>query len=751
MSNNPENHFNRFLNESLNPEQKDVVNTKDGVMLVCAGAGSGKTRVITARIANLILNHDVWPSNILALTFTNKAANEMKERVRLFLSDRNDLPYVGTFHSYCYRLLKMNPHLMPFEQFSLMDDSDQLKLVRAIISKNGLTKKYTPKNVLSYISRIKNEALDDEERETLFGYDNILKELYYTYEQEKHKASCLDFDDLLLYTLDIFKKHEAFKNLHQLNIRHILIDEYQDTNKVQHNLLKAMSTKDNVFTLDSLCIVGDEDQSIYSWRGATIANMINFNKDFVDLKTVTIEQNYRSVQPILHVANEVIKNNTFRNPKKLWSDKSASDRIRVLTCSSNYQEGQAIANLTKILRAKHPGATCAILYRSHYLSRSIEEALIHQTIPYKIIGGVQFYDRQEVKDLIAYLRLVINPHDRLALSRVINTPGRGLGEKFEELLFETWDQQPFLDFKGVCKNLIDSGNLTSTKQKSLTHFVSIFENLDNNCYASDAIAQIIEKSEYYTYLRTAYEKEEADTRIENIKELINGTKHFEEKNQNAQGNIDSFLQEVSLLQDLTKAQEKETNHVYLMTLHAAKGLEFDTVILTGFEDGILPSTRSMYQDEALEEERRLLYVGITRARERLLITYTRYRHIHGQLTDQRPSRFMDELDENHIIKEDFSQRPYENLTSYFAQWLNPVIDFNIKADPTTGQKPKKPDTTSSIEITPSKSTKWRLQQAVTHGKFGTGIIQNIEGQEENTKLTIRFKSGIKKIISSFVS
>ena len=333
------------------------------------------------------MNHHVHASEIIALTFTNKAAKEMKERIARFLSHDGPLPYVGTFHSYCLRVLKSNAHLLPFKNFSLMDDADQEKLARELITEKGLTKKLRPGQLTSYVSKLKNEATNDKERAELWGDDRIYRDLYFLYEERKTAAHCLDFDDLLLHTLDLFRKNEIFKKVFQEHVKHVLVDEYQDTNKVQHALLKEMTKDADGFALDSLCVVGDEDQSIYSWRGATVSNIINFSKDYPAAQSVTIERNYRSVQPILHIANEVIKNNTFRNPKRLFSGRDANDAIRLVTCQSGYQEGEAIAQLLKVLRPQTGLTSAAILYRSHFQSRSIRRGTYSPRYSLQNYGG----------------------------------------------------------------------------------------------------------------------------------------------------------------------------------------------------------------------------------------------------------------------------------------------------------------------------------------------------------------------------
>lgn len=439
--------------------------------MVVAGAGSGKTRVITARITHLITNHGINPSAIVALTFTNKAAQEMKERIQHFLGhETKELPFIGTFHSYCLLLIKKNQHLLDSPFFSVMDEDDRTKLISSILKRNNLQKQITPKSLGYQISHIKNHIIDPDT--PAFYRDNrMIVDVYHTYEKEKKLSKCFDFDDLLLEGLRLFEKNNthnkyintSFKQEFHETVKHILVDEYQDTNIVQHTLLKQMTKDGDKIVADSICVVGDEDQSIYSWRGATVANIMNFKKDFPNTTVITIEQNYRSVQPILSIANQVITHNMERNPKKLWSKKTGNNRVRALSCLSEYQEAQAIAQLLKIIMQQKKQTSVAILYRTHFQSRAIEETLIKQNIPYKIIGGINFYERKEIKDILAYLRLVVNPFDRTSLFRIINTPTRGLGPAVEELIHGHWKDQPFLSFKNILTNLIEQKNIVGKK------------------------------------------------------------------------------------------------------------------------------------------------------------------------------------------------------------------------------------------------------------------------------------------------
>lgn len=795
--NNQAINLDQFLETNLNTDQKQAVVPHKGILLVRAGAGSGKTRVITARIANLIQNHSVEPTEIIALTFTNKAAQEMRERVKQFLDNSSALPFVGTFHSYCLRFLKINSNLLPFSNFSILDDSDQLKIAKDIINQTQTAKKVTPYQLLSLISNIKNNFSFDNKY--LDSVQPFFRELYQFYETKKNTAHCLDFDDLLVWTVKILHNCPDIRTNTQRFTKHILVDEYQDTNKIQHTLLKLLSLEDDKFSLDSLCVVGDEDQSIYSWRGAIVSNILNFNRDFENAKIITIEQNYRSVQPILETANSIIENNKLRNPKNLSSTKKAENRVQILECNSSKQEAEIIAQFLKQPNDQIKLKNTAILYRSHFQSRNIEEAFMRHSIPYQIIGGIQFYNRQEIKDIFAYLRLIVNPYDRVALSRAINTPTRGLGPKFEEIFNSIWDQQPFLDFRQVGKKLLDESAASGLKAQSFINFLDIFEELTPTSKASFAIETILKKTHYYNYIDSLEDnKENSQARKDNIKELINSVTYLEQTNDQ---NLEQFLQEVSLLQDQMHDKSQSSDCVKLMTLHAAKGLEFDTVIIIGCEEGILPSTRSFEQIESIEEERRLLYVGITRARERLLTTYTRYRFTYGQATDQRPSRFLAEFPSKVVNTYDARFWQEAQVKAHFNSWLNNTkqitqtlepsrqlnhtsfsttkINGKINSRITQEQAIQASSTNRSVTIkngslennylsgknysqnlnntnlgnqnlNSKNLSNWRLYQTVQHENFGLGVIQNIETKKDKIYLSIRFNAGLKKIESSFI-
>lgn len=761
--------LNKFIETQLNEHQQQAVLQKDGCLLVIAGAGSGKTRVITSRIAQLIVNEHVHASAIVALTFTNKAAKEMQERIEKFLGNHSELPFIGTFHSYCLRLLKTNQHLLDLPFFSIIDTDDQEKILQGIIQRNNLSKQVTAKQILYQISFLKNQAITKEEQKIYFIQNPLLQEFFQAYETEKRLSKCLDFDDLLHYGLKLFAD-ESFKTSFQNSVRHILVDEYQDTNIVQHALLKAMTLKDKKCVADSICVVGDEDQSIYSWRGATVTNMVNFKQDFPETKLIKIEQNYRSVQSILDVANHVIKHNKQRNPKQLWSTKKGINRIGSLTCSSEYQEGDAIAQLCKVIKGSKKLSSCAVLYRTHFQSRAIEEALIKSAIPYKIFGGIQFYERKEIKDLLAYLRLIINPFDRPSFFRIINCPTRGLGTMFEALFYERWSIEPFLTFHQVIEKLIQENAVTGKKAESLQQFAQIFTDLPADITPTKALDAILERSAYVAYIKENFDLEESQGRIDNIDEFRRAIDHFQAEQKAL---LDQFLQEVALMQEKAHKQKEEQDAILMMTYHAAKGLEFDTVILVGLEEGLLPSSRSVGDSDAVEEERRLFYVGITRAKERLLLSKSRYRYSYGKMNNQMPTRFLKEIPEHLFITHDIGNLQPYMIKQWFAQWLE--IDNHQYNEPvlTFGSSTSKPISTSSGSKSSSNKSistenssnkrshdtqssaataqnRWRTNQPVAHTTFGIGTVTDIEERNGSTFVTVKFKTGTKKILSSFL-
>jgi len=756
MQKKTKNHFNDFIKNGLNTAQRTAVEQVNGPVLVVAGAGSGKTRVITARIAHLMINHAATDESIVALTFTNKAANEMQERISGFLPAESSVPFVGTFHAYCLQLLKKNQALLDTPFFSIFDADDQQKLISNILKMSGARKNITPKSALYQISHIKNNLIHMSADELFAQQHPQLQELYHAYEQEKKASKCLDFDDLLLEALKLFNK-KSFKEEFHSTVRHILVDEYQDTNVVQHELLKKMAINNKKCIVDSLCAVGDEDQSIYSWRGATVANMANFARDFKKTTIIKVEQNYRSVQPILTVANTVIANNIDRNPKKLWSTRKGTDRIRSVLCMSEYQEADTIAQLLELVAQQKKLQSVALLYRTHMQSRALEEACIKHSIPYKMVGGVQFYERKEIKDLLAYLRLVVNPFDRTSFLRVINCPARGLGSAFETLVYQRWQQEPFYSFSELLSKLIEEQQIKGVKETSVKQFIRCFADISAQEKPSAALAKLVVSTGYLTHLKNSYELQEAESRIANVNELINAVRHLESEQKVS--SIEQLLDEIVLMQEKASHTNEERQAVTLMTLHAAKGLEFDLVILAGLEEGLLPSTRSFNSSESLEEERRLFYVGITRARERLLLSHSRYRYTYGQMADQMPSRFLSEVPDDQINNYDLRNKDtYTN--AFFTDWLgikktksSNVMTFSgatkVIQKNTEFKKINKSQKKEPVII--KKTAGYRKNQTVHHKKYGIGLIQKVESQSDGTTyITAKFKVGLKKILDSFL-
>jgi len=762
-------HVSEQLTFELNPEQHKAVVHTQGSLLLVAGAGSGKTRVITNRIVFLIRSEQVHFNQIIALTFTNKAAAEMKQRVSSVLHS-TDIPFIGTFHSYCFLLLKKHHN---YASFTIIDRDDQEKLLKKICQKYNLEKKIPIKQIVYGISQIKNQIYTRDAHNPVSIHNAILNELYQEYEYEKTISHCFDFDDILIKALDLFKDTEFRKNFSQ-KIRHILIDEYQDTNDIQHELLKAMALSNQQLSIDSVCVVGDQDQSIYSWRGATPQNMDHFIKDFPNTSIIKIEQNYRSIQPILHAANELIQHNSQRHPKKLWSERVATHSIILLSCGSEYQEAEVVSIALKQLNNQKTAQTIGILYRTHSQSRTIEETLIKENIPYSIIGGIEFYDRAEIKDIIGYLKLIVNPYDRVSLLRIINTPLRGIGEKYQELLLTQWSLQPLLNSFQLMRYLLDSTIISDAKKIILKNFLEIFDDLTEKSDVETTVVTILKKTNFFSFLKNNYEESQADDKIENIKEFLSAIVHFKKE---GISQLRDFLDEISLMQDKFSQNQKKCN-VFLMTLHSAKGLEFDSVIIVGLEEQIIPSSRSTQTLEALEEERRLLYVGITRACNRLIMLYAQNRFFYGSLQKQVPSRFVNELTKS--IKEHYDISRWHRLmiNNGITQWINDrqfdtqsalISNKNnndLTIDPIK-KKSEQPQITikkfskkflseesnvkkTTIDVLSNKSS-FKLHETVLHETYGRGIVYGIESTSNSQNyIIVQFRTGIKKILASYL-
>jgi DNA helicase-2/ATP-dependent DNA helicase PcrA len=754
----PAQNFTQFIEQNLNHEQKQAVQPNHGSYLVIAGAGSGKTRVITARITNLILNHEVEPSSIVALTFTNKAAQEMQHRIQNFLPHLRTKPHIATFHAYCLKLLKKYTHLLDKNTFTVIDAQDAQKLMLTILKERGAERLFNPKQLLPMFSSIKlNELMGADLPEWNMHHLQQFMELYNAYEQQKKLSGYLDFDDLLYTTYKLFTTNETFKQNHIKHHRHILVDEYQDTNIIQHALLKEITLAGKNLIVDSVCAVGDEDQSIYSWRGATVKNILDFNKEFPNTKTIKLEQNYRSTQNILDIANSVIRHNVDRNHKQLWSSNTKNHKPLVLECLSDLQEASIISQLINIIRKKEQKNHIAILYRTHFQSRVIEEALIKEAIPYKIIGGIQFYERKEIKDILAYLRLCNNAFDRISFFRVINCPLRGLGEKFEEMFLEKWNQNPLSPFQEIIKLIIEEQLVTGKQKTSLEQFLGLFEKITELENVTKTVEHFILKTNYLGYLQESHEKKEAEEKRENVAEFVRAAQHYDDTTQLG---LSQFLDEISLMQEMIKKDDTTVDRIQMMTLHAAKGLEFNNVIIAGVEEGIMPSTQSIGQ-ENIEEERRLFYVGITRAQEKLLITSSKYRNVFGKLDEQRASRFLQEIPNNLVLRQPAAHWSRAGFQTFLQDWID-QRNINTSKETSTVQSWSskqnnttiKTDTSSNTFTISSenKSSTFKRLQTVKHPTFGLGIAHHIEQKGEKCIVTVHFTHhGSKKIDSSFLT
>lgn len=786
-------------NFSLNHEQQAAVEFFTGAGLVIAGAGSGKTRVIIARILYLIKHCNVNPGSIVVLTFTNKAAKEMKERLHKVWLEQDHAtsrPFMGTFHAYCLQLLFHNRAAFGLEQFSVMDTDDQLALLKKILTSHGLSKEFVPKKLLGIISGAKNQVdLSVEQWFTNQGRaGKQLHDIYSAYEQEKRLAHSLDFDDILMVVYNKLRRDPEFCQRLTERVLHLMVDEYQDTNHLQYYLLKLLATPvaGNVQPR-SIFAVGDEDQAIYSWRGAVVENMAKFCKEF-NAKVFKITQNYRSSQPILDAANRLILNNKSPHPKNLWSQRPAKSRLLHLWCKNDWQEADLITQAVVNIQQKYPQQSVAILYRNHHQTRLIEEGLISRQLQYQIIGGIKFYERKEIKDVIAYLKLLCNPWDYFSLQRIFNVPQRGLGDKALSVLEELHSSNPNYN----CLELLEAYHQNSKAGSQASNVAKLLKILSNSLAQkepTEALAFILEGTDYPEYLRKSYEKAEAEERLKNLEELHRAMARFEGSGDGSTDrHLVHFLQEVALWQE-AESQAKNTGNlpVQLMTLHSAKGLEFDNVIIAGLEDGGLPSLRSQFDSNNssyLAEERRLFYVGITRARERLLFTGAYQKMEYGALQEKDPSRFIHEIRPALDFSSKEMVEPAKGrvlLQQWLAEQLTPgKIDESpsFKSSPASGKanswniayssvakhpahgspihsatltnKPL-PRAEKAVEVSTktqvgSQSNRWKLYQPVKHAVFGMGIIQAVEPMEGGEPLvTVSFSGKSKKINGKFLT
>nr|NCW96968.1 DNA helicase PcrA [Actinomycetota bacterium] len=627
---------NRLL-EGLNPQQQSAVIHQGGPLLVVAGAGSGKTRVLTRRIAYLMAERGVEPFEILAITFTNKAAGEMKERVAALVGKRAKAIWVSTFHSACVRILRQEATRLGFStSYSIYDQADSVRLVTLVMRDLNLDqKRYNPRAVAALISNAKNELLGpaDYRNATTNHFEEIVAEVYAIYQQRLTSANAMDFDDLIMKTVEVLQKFPDARARYRNRFKHILVDEYQDTNHAQYILIRELVGTDREgIPAAELCVVGDADQSIYGFRGATIRNILQFEEDYPDATTILLEQNYRSTQNILSAANAVITKNESRKEKNLWSDAGSGAKLVGFVAENEHHEAEFVRDeLYKLSDSgKSRYGDTAIFYRTNAQSRVFEEIFMRAGVPYKVVGGVRFYERKEVKDLLAYLRVLVNPDDEVSLRRIINTPKRGIGDRALDSIDDLAKRDGISFWQALSRSSIS--DLSPRANSSIQAFVSMMTALqvlvEANRPPSTIAAAILEQSGLLEELRASHDPQD-EVRVENLEELVAVVEEYEERivGEGETPSLGGFLEEVSLVADADEIPEGEDHGgvVTLMTLHTAKGLEFPTVFLTGMEEGVFPHSRTLGEKKELEEERRLAYVGLTRARERLYLSRAEYR------------------------------------------------------------------------------------------------------------------------------
>lgn len=733
------------LLKGLNKEQAEAVQTTEGPLLIMAGAGSGKTRVLTHRIAYLLAEKGVNPWNVLAITFTNKAAREMQERITKLVTEGAQDIWISTFHSMCVRILRRDIERIGYNRsFSILDPGDQLTTVKNIMKKQNIDpKQYDPRSILGTISSAKNELKTpkDYATEIYNPFEKITSQVYEEYQKVLRRNHALDFDDLIMLTITLFEKVPEVLQFYQRKFQYIHVDEYQDTNKAQYRLVQLLAAR-----FKNICVVGDSDQSIYRWRGADIANILSFEKDYTNAKVVLLEQNYRSTKNILQAANTVIKNNSNRKDKILWTENNEGSKIQYYRGGSEQDEAYFVIGKIKELQKEKgfKASDFAILYRTNAMSRVMEEALLKSNIAYKIVGGTKFYDRKEIKDVLAYLRVIANPNDDISLTRIINVPKRGLGattiDKVANYAAENemsfYDAMETIDFVGV------SGKAANT-------IASFYEQLTNWIRKQDFITvtelveEVMDKSGYMQSLEIENTLE-AQGRIENIKEFLSVTKSFEEKSEDK--SLLAFLTDLALIADIDRVDEDgqvEEDFVILMTMHAAKGLEFPVVFIVGLEEGIFPHSRSIMEEAEMEEERRLAYVGITRAEQELYVTNAATRTLYGRTNSYTPSRFLAEIPSNLLESLNVEKTPTQQSPFGQARARQRVVT------PTAVSRPVRQVNTP--EPKGGDKFSWKVGDKAAHGKWGVGTVVSVRNTGESMELDIAFPkpTGIKRLLAAF--
>lgn len=752
--------------ESLNPEQRKAVESTEKPLLIMAGAGSGKTRVLTHRIAYLVSVKKAPPWSILAITFTNKSAREMQERVVKLVGPFARDIWVSTFHSMCVRILRRDIHRLGFtSNFVILDSTDQLSVVKGCLKDLNIDpKRFDPKAVQAAISTAKNELITAEQYESTIGdyFEGVVSQVYHLYRKKLKSNNALDFDDLIMTTIQLFQQEDEVLEFYQNKFQYIHVDEYQDTNRAQYMLCKLLAEKHK-----RICVVGDSDQSIYKWRGADISNILNFEKDYPNAELILLEQNYRSTGNILSAANQVISRNTGRKPKNLWTDQGDGAKLRIFQAGSEYEEGYFVAgevntNVSAGMRYKDH----AVLYRTNAQSRVIEEIFIKSDIPYQIVGGTRFYDRKEIRDIVAYLRLISNPDDDISLNRIINVPKRGIGASSMDKLGAAAGAEDSSMFR-LMGNLQGVG-LTGRASEALYEFRELIDNLNkmvDYLTVTELTEQVLERTKYRDELILEGSLE-AKSRLENIEEFLSVTQEFEKRND--ERSLVAFLTDLALIADIDVVDQEnepaEKNAVILMTMHSAKGLEFPAVFIVGMEEGIFPHSRTFVDEEEMEEERRLAYVGITRAEKQLYLTAARMRTLFGKTSMNAPSRFLDEIPEElrEISGGADSSRSSgwgdDDSRGYRGGFGNRATSGGSSSGSVQGgwsagrvAQPQGSKTVKSALPQGNQSTDYTAGDKVTHIKWGTGTVVSVKGTGDDTELQIAFPApvGIKRLLARF--
>ena len=739
------------LLEGLNEPQRQAVLHQDGPLLLLAGAGSGKTRALTHRVAYQISECGVPAWRIMAVTFTNKAAAEMRERLERLLGE-GELPWISTFHSGCARILRQEIHHLGYgRDFTIYDDQDQLRLLRDLLKAQQISEKVLkPRAAASFIDRAKNRGQMPDSLDEIRADEQLLAELYTQYQQKLKAANAVDFGDLLLLTVRLFEDHPEVRQRWQERFSHLLIDEFQDTNRVQYRLMQLLLSPET-----NLCVVGDDDQSIYRWRGAEVGNILSFDYDFPTVKIIRLEQNYRSTQTILQAAGAVVGNNSDRREKELWTDNPVGDSIHVEAAPDDLDEARFVAAEVSRLRSNgHSLRDIAVFYRTNAQSRAIEQALLGEKIKYVMFGGVKFYSRLEVKDALAYLRVLINPKDSLAARRIINVPARGIGNTTVERIAAFEDEAG--GFLPACKLALERNGLKGAAAKKVAAFVALIDDftarLERIPYPQ-LMAELLDASGYAPLLKeeadgalTSDGRQEAKGRLDNLEQLLVGM----EEHAATDGSIHDYLEQIALITDLDR-HDATQQRVTLMTLHSAKGLEFPVVFMTGMEEGLFPHARSGDLGEELAEERRLCYVGMTRAMKKLYLSHARRRRVYGTYQFNPPSRFLAEIPAE--LLNDFTptvalaeeSKPEHNLASLMdlVDGAGAVVPADNPAAVSSSKVPVR-------ETSTSDDSGLRLGNKVRHVKFGIGTVRRLEGSGDKQKVTVYFNSvGSKKLLMKF--